>query len=45
VLVCRSGARSAGAARVLVEAGFLRVMNLAGRLIAYRAADLPVELG
>lgn len=38
VLVCRSGGRSARAAEVLVAAGFRRVMNLAGGMLAYRAA-------
>jgi len=40
VLVCRSGGRSSRAARVLVAAGFERVLNLAGGMIAYRAAGL-----
>jgi rhodanese-related sulfurtransferase len=43
VLVCRSGARSASAARALVASGFRNVMNLAGGMLAYRAAGLPVE--
>jgi rhodanese-related sulfurtransferase len=43
VLVCRSGGRSARAAQMLAAAGFRRVMNLAGGMIAYRAAGLPVE--
>ena len=43
VLVCRSGGRSAHAAQALVAAGFQRVMNLAGGMLAYRAAGLPVE--
>jgi rhodanese-related sulfurtransferase len=38
VLVCRSGARSSAAAQVLVTAGFHQVMNLAGGMLAYRAA-------
>jgi rhodanese-related sulfurtransferase len=38
VVVCRSGGRSARAAEVLVAAGFRRVMNLAGGMLAYRAA-------
>jgi rhodanese-related sulfurtransferase len=40
VLVCRSGGRSARAAEALVAAGFRRVMNLAGGMLAYRAAGL-----
>jgi rhodanese-related sulfurtransferase len=42
VLVCRSGGRSGQAARILVAAGFQRVMNLAGGMLAYNAAGLPV---
>jgi rhodanese-related sulfurtransferase len=38
VVVCRSGGRSARAAEALVAAGFRRVMNLAGGMLAYRAA-------
>jgi rhodanese-related sulfurtransferase len=45
VLVCRSGGRSARAAQALVSAGFRRVLNLAGGMLAYRAAGLPVEHG
>ena len=41
VLICRSGARSARAAQGLVAAGFGRVMNLAGGMLAYRAAGYP----
>jgi rhodanese-related sulfurtransferase len=43
VLVCRSGGRSSVAAQRLVAAGFRRVMNLAGGMLAYNAAGLPVE--
>jgi rhodanese-related sulfurtransferase len=42
VLVCRSGGRSSQAARILVAAGFSKVMNLAGGMLAYKAAGLPV---
>ena len=45
VLVCRSGARSSQAARILVAAGFQRVMNLAGGMLAYHRAGLPVIRG
>ncbi|MBZ0234965.1 MAG: rhodanese-like domain-containing protein [Deltaproteobacteria bacterium] len=45
LLVCRSGARSGRAAQALAGAGFQRVMNLAGGMIAYNAAGLPVERG
>lgn len=43
VLICRSGGRSSRAARLLVASGFRRVMNLAGGMLAYSAAGLPVE--
>lgn len=42
VLVCRSGARSARAATLLVGMGFTRVMNLRGGMLAWNAAGLPV---
>ena len=40
VLVCRSGRRSGEAAAALVAAGFSRVMNLAGGMIAWNEASL-----
>ena len=43
VLVCRSGGRSRRAAEALVGAGFERIANLEGGMIAYNAAGLPVE--
>ncbi len=43
VVVCRSGGRSSTIAATLVAAGFRRVMNLAGGMLAYQAAGLPVE--
>ncbi len=43
VVVCRSGARSGRAAELLVAGGFRNVMNLAGGMLAYHAAGLPVE--
>jgi sulfur dioxygenase len=43
VLVCRSGARSAQAALILEAAGFTRVANLAGGMIAWRGAGLPTQ--
>lgn len=43
LLVCRSGARSGRAAQALARAGFRNLMNLAGGMLAYRAAGLPVE--
>jgi sulfur-carrier protein adenylyltransferase/sulfurtransferase len=43
LLVCRSGARSGRAAALLSEAGFRRVMNLTGGMIAYNAAGLLTD--
>jgi glyoxylase-like metal-dependent hydrolase (beta-lactamase superfamily II)/rhodanese-related sulfurtransferase len=43
VLVCRSGARSARAARQLAGCGFRRVYNLRGGMLAWSEASLPVE--
>ncbi|MCX7622888.1 MAG: rhodanese-like domain-containing protein [Thermomicrobium sp.] len=43
VLVCRSGNRSAQATLYLQRAGFRRVVNLAGGMIAWTRAGLPVE--
>jgi rhodanese-related sulfurtransferase len=42
VVVCRSGRRSEQAARMLVLAGFDRVMNMVGGMLAWNAAGLPV---
>lgn len=42
VVVCRSGARSAQAARSLVALGFTRVMNLRGGMLAWNQAKLPI---
>jgi glyoxylase-like metal-dependent hydrolase (beta-lactamase superfamily II)/rhodanese-related sulfurtransferase len=42
VIVCRSGARSAQGALILEAAGFGRVGNLAGGMIAWRSAGHPV---
>lgn len=43
VVVCRAGARSASAAGILERAGFKEVVNLAGGMLAWGAAGLPVE--
>ena len=43
VLICRSGNRSGRAAQALAAAGFTRVMNLAGGMLAWNAAGLPIE--
>ena len=45
VLVCRSGGRSAAAARLLVRLGFSTVMNLRGGMLAWNETGLPVEHG
>lgn len=42
VVVCRAGMRSATAAAILVKAGFRDVTNLAGGLLAWNDAGLPV---
>ena len=41
VLVCRSGARSARAAHLLMERGFTRVASMRGGMIDWRARGLP----
>lgn len=43
VVVCRAGARSATAAAMLCRAGFSRVANLAGGMLAWARASLPVQ--
>ena len=43
VLICRSGARSSSGAADLAGAGFRRVMNMRGGMMAYNAAGLPTE--
>lgn len=43
VLVCRSGNRSGKVAALLAGLGFVRAMNMAGGMIAYNEAKLPVE--
>ncbi len=43
VVVCRSGSRSAMAAKMLMKAGFPRVHNLRGGMMAWTSAGLPVE--
>lgn len=45
ILVCQSGARSAGACQKLVKLGFNRVHNLEGGIDAWRLAGLPVKRG
>ena len=44
ILQCRSGNRSAQATQALIgQAGFDRVFNLTGGIIAWHSADLPVD--
>lgn len=43
VVICRSGGRSARAAEQLAALGFRRVLNMAGGMLAWNAAGLPVE--
>ena len=43
VVVCRAGARSASAGAILRRAGFHRVYNLTGGMLAWHAAGLPVQ--
>lgn len=42
VTVCRSGNRSTTAAKILMQAGFPNVHNLAGGMIAWEEKKLPV---
>ena len=42
VVVCRSGARSAQAAATLRKAGFEEVYNLAGGIMAWQSANMPL---
>lgn len=43
VLICRAGARSASACAMLRQAGFARVLNLTGGMLAWTDAGLPVQ--
>lgn len=43
VVICRAGARSASAGAILRRAGFHRVINLEGGMLAWTAAGLPVQ--
>ena len=43
VVVCRAGARSASATAMLQRAGFRNVENLAGGMLAWARARLPVQ--
>lgn len=44
VVQCRSGARSAKATDVLLEKGY-KAVNMAGGILAWEEADLPVRYG
>lgn len=43
LLICRSGNRSGRVAAALAAAGFTRLYNLAGGMIAWNERGLPVE--
>lgn len=43
VLVCRSGNRSVAACSMLGKSGFSQVYNLAGGIIAWQKANLPLR--
>ena len=45
MLICRSGARSGRATAFLLSQGYRDVSNVAGGMIAWRAANLPVRSG
>jgi rhodanese-related sulfurtransferase len=42
IVICRSGRRSAEAVRLMQRTGFEHPINLAGGILAWRAAGLPV---
>lgn len=43
IVICRAGARSASAGAILQRAGFKRVHNLDGGMLAWREEGLPVQ--
>ncbi|MEO5342548.1 MAG: rhodanese-like domain-containing protein [Gammaproteobacteria bacterium SHHR-1] len=43
ILSCNSGAQSASACRILRKAGFSRVFNLRGGILAWQNANFPVS--
>lgn len=43
LVVCKAGGRSANASTALARAGFTRVMNLVGGMLAWNAAGRPTE--
>jgi len=44
-LICRSGNRSGKVARVLMDAGYSEVFNVAGGMLAWLEHGYPVETG
>ncbi len=40
---CRSGSRSAKAQSILQQMGFLKIINLEGGFLAWKAAEKPIE--
>lgn len=44
VVYCQTGARSARAAGILTKQGYEKVYNLAGGIMAWKAAGLPVNM-
>ena len=45
ILVCQTGARSTSAAMIAKKLGYEQAQSLAGGLVAWKAANLPVEKG
>lgn len=45
ILVCQTGARSGRAVAVAKKLGYEKAQNLAGGLMGWKAANLPVEKG
>ena len=45
ILVCQTGTRSTGAAKLLAKLGFTKVNNLGGGIAGWRAAGLPLRKG
>jgi rhodanese-related sulfurtransferase len=45
VMQCRSGARSGQATEFLLANGYTDVVNMAGGILAWKEANLPVKLG
>jgi len=43
IVVCRAGARSTSAGAILRRAGFQRVINLQGGMLAWTEAGFPVQ--